>query len=64
MDEKVIGYVFACKSQGVDGALQVDGVPKNDRGGDQVTYCCTQLMVLVGPISECPSSEFLGQLAV
>ena len=38
-------------AKGDHGALEVSGVPKDDRGDEQVEAGCAMLLVLVGPVT-------------
>ena len=47
MSEKVVGNFFGL-AQGGDGALQITGIPQDDRGDEEVQAGRAMLLIFVG----------------
>jgi hypothetical protein len=48
MSEKVVGNVFGL-AQGGDGAVQITGIPQDDRGDEEVQAGRAMLLILASP---------------
>ena len=53
MSEKVVGN-FLDLAQGGDGAVQITGVPQDDRGDEKVQAGGAMLLIFVGAIANFP----------
>jgi hypothetical protein len=53
MDEDVVGNIFDL-AQGGDGAVQITGIPQDDRGDDEVQAGGAMLLVFVGTVANFP----------
>lgn len=53
MNEKVVGDVFGLV-QGGDGAVQITGIPQDDRGDEEVQAGRAMLLIFVGAVANFP----------
>src|SRR6516162_6682783 len=55
MSEKVVGNFFG-HAQGGDGAVQITGVPQDDRGDEEVQAGGAMLLIFVGAVADFPET--------
>ena len=55
VSEKVVGDVFDL-AQGGDGAVQITGVPQDDRGDEEVQAGGAMLLIFVGAVANFPKA--------
>ena len=53
MSEKVVGDVFDL-AQGGNGAVQITGIPQDDRGDEEVQAGGAMLLIFVGAVANFP----------
>src|SRR5437868_13784824 len=49
--EEIVGNSETPGTQVLDGAVEVDGVPVDDRGGDEAQAGCLEALILEGPVT-------------
>ena len=53
MSEKVVGDVFDL-TQGGNGAVQITGIPQDDRGDEEVQAGRAMLLIFIGAVADFP----------